>query len=194
MSPPQKRRVSLGAISLGNKRLNSIPDDNQASAYDLVHSPEVSEDQKRVVHKHGQTKYGVAHANCTGRLEELDCSSSCADSDGWETDENGEDKALRQMHYHVPLYIFRVASAKSRGLNTIDVIDPLHESNAQYHDSLEQFNQADPTGLIDMLFIIFVGNTKFRPKRAHGPPLCFLSLCMKYEWSTLSTRGTCLST
>jgi hypothetical protein len=113
MSVPQKRHVSLGSISSGNKRLNSIPDDNQAIVRDFVHNPEASEDQKCVAHERGQTKYGVAHANCTGRLEELDYSSSCADSDGWEMDEDGEDEALRQMHHLVPPYIFRAASAKS---------------------------------------------------------------------------------
>lgn len=37
-------------------------------------------------------------------------------------------------------------------MNTVDVIDPLHGSSAQYHDSLEQFHQANSTGLIDMLY------------------------------------------
>jgi hypothetical protein len=36
-----------------------------------------------------------------------------------------------------PPYIFRAASDRSRGLNTRDVIDPLHGYGRQYHQNLD---------------------------------------------------------
>lgn len=107
MSLPQKRRVSLGAISSGNKRLNSHPDDSRTVSRDLLPSLEDSEEQKRVLRELEQPSNGVDHVNCVGRVEELDCSSSCAESDEWETDKDDEADELSQTRHLVPPYIFR---------------------------------------------------------------------------------------